>query len=192
MLGMPPKFIIPVYLLAMLSGGIFVARAGFYALKTFTLDMNFLMTIAAVGAAAIGEWSEGATVVFLFSLGNTLQAYSMEKTRKSIRTLMDLSPKEAFIRRNGQERQLPLREIEVGDVLIVKPGERIAMDGLVIAGTSGVNQALITGESIPVEKQPGSQVFAGTLNEQGSLKAPTGYFRPVGAFLLPFSQVVVN
>lgn len=167
--GIPSGITVPLYLLAMLTGGFYVARTGFYALKTFSLDMNFLMTVAAIGAAAIGEWSEGATVVFLFSLGNTLQAYTMEKTRNSIRALMDLSPKEALVRRNGIEMRLPLNEIAVGDVLIVKPGERIAMDGRVIAGTSGVNQASITGESMPVEKQPGSEVFAGTLNEQGSL-----------------------
>lgn len=167
--GAPGEVTVPLYLLAILSGGFYVARSGLYALKTFSLDMNFLMTAAVVGAAAIGEWSEAATVVFLFSLGNTLQAYTMEKTRKSIHALMELSPKEALVRRDGKEQYVPLTEIKTGDVIIVKPGERIAMDGRVIAGRSGVNQAPITGESVPVDKRPGDEVFAGTINEQGSL-----------------------
>jgi Cd2+/Zn2+-exporting ATPase len=167
--GTPEAITIPIYLLAMLTGGFYTARSGFYSLKTLSLDMNFLMSVAAIGAAAIGEWLEGATVVFLFSLGNTLQAYTMEKTRNSIRALMGLAPKEALVRRNGKEMRLPLSEIEAGDVIIVKPGERIAMDGKVTAGTSGVNQAPITGESIPIEKKPGYEVFAGTINELGSL-----------------------
>ncbi|MFZ3170748.1 MAG: heavy metal translocating P-type ATPase [Carboxydocellales bacterium] len=167
--GTPEAITIPIYLLAMLTGGFYTARSGFYSLKTLSLDMNFLMSVAAIGAAAIGEWLEGATVVFLFSLGNTLQAYTMEKTRNSIRALMGLSPKEALVRRNGKEMRLPLNEIEIGDIIIVKPGERIAMDGKVTAGTSGVNQAPITGESMPIKKKPGDEVFAGTITEQGSL-----------------------
>ncbi len=158
------------YLLAILTGGYFVARNAFYSLKTFSLDMNVLMTIAVLGAAAIGEWLEGGLVVALFSIGNTLQAFALEKTRNSIRALMDLSPKEALVRRDGREMCLPLNEIEIGDVIIVKPGERIAMDGRVTAGSSGVNQAPITGESMPVDKKPGDGVFAGTINEQGFLE----------------------
>jgi len=158
------------YLLAIMSGGFYVIKRAINSLKAFTADMNVLMTIAAVGAASIGELFEGAAVVFLFSVGNTLQAYTMEKTRNSIRALMDLSPKEALVRRQGKEIRLTVTEIETGDILIVKPGERIAMDGKVIAGTSGVNQAPITGESMPVEKKPGDEVFAGTINEQGSLE----------------------
>ncbi|TRY21144.1 cation-transporting P-type ATPase, partial [Brevibacillus sp. LEMMJ03] len=136
-----------------------VAKSGLYGLKSFTLDTNFLMIIAAIGAVAIREWSEGATVVFLFSLGNALQAYTMDKTRESIRALMDLAPREALVRRDGQELRLPVEEIVVGDVIIVKPGERIAMDGNVVSGVSTVNQAPITGESMPVEKEPGDLVY---------------------------------
>lgn len=169
LLGISERLTIPLYLLAMVTGGFYVARSGLYSLKTFSPDMNFLMTIAVIGAAATGDWFEGAAVVFLFSLGNTLQSYTMEKTRNSIRALMDLTPKEALVRRDGKELRLPLNEIKVGDVIIVKPGERIAMDGRVTAGASGVNQAPITGESMPVEKKPGDEVFAGTINEQGSL-----------------------
>lgn len=168
-MGLPETVVIPIYIIAMVTGGYYVARSGFYSLKALSLDMNFLMAAAAIGAAAIGEWSEGATVVFLFSLGNALQAYTMEKTRKSIRSLMDLAPKEALVRRDGRELKLPLSEITVGDIIVVLPGERIAMDGKVLSGASRVNQAPITGESMPVQKQPGDEVFAGTINEQGSL-----------------------
>lgn len=159
-----------LYVLGMLSGGYYVARSGFYALLNRSLDMNFLMTVAAVGAVAIGEWHEGAMVVFLFSLGNTLQAFTMDKTRQSIRSLMRLAPKEAQVQRDGREMTLPVEEILLGDVIIVRPGERVAMDGVVRQGTSAVNQAPITGESIPVDKVAGDRVFAGTINGNGSLE----------------------
>ncbi|MCX7569842.1 heavy metal translocating P-type ATPase [Tumebacillus sp. DT12] len=159
-----------LYLLAILTGGFYAARAGLYALRSFTLDMNFLMTVAAVGAALIGEWSEGATVVFLFAVGNWLQAQTMERTRRSIRSLMDLAPKEALVRRQGREERLPLEQIGIGDIVIVRPGERIPMDGTVSSGSSTVNQAPVTGESIPVYKVTGDDVFAGTINETGSFE----------------------
>lgn len=166
-----PSLAVPaLYLAAMLSGGLFVAKNAYYSLKSFSLDMNVLMTIAVVGASAIGEWAEGAVVVFLFALGNTLQAYSMDKTRNSIRALMELSPAEALVRRGGREIMLSVEDIVVGDIVIIKPGERIAVDGRVTTGVSMVNQAPITGESMPVEKTPGIEVFAGTINEEGSLE----------------------
>lgn len=170
-LRVPEVVTVPFYVAAMVTGGYYPARAGFYAVRNgLGFDMNFLMTIAAIGAAAIGEWAEGATVVFLFSLGNALEGYAMEKTRQSIRSLMDLAPNEALVRRGGQEVRLQVEQIVVGDVIIVKPGERIAMDGRVIGGRSSVNQAPITGESIPVQKALGDEVFAGTINEKGSLE----------------------
>ncbi|MFZ5634757.1 MAG: heavy metal translocating P-type ATPase [Bacillota bacterium] len=159
-----------LFLLGILSGGFPVFRSGFYAARSLTLDMNFLMSIAVVGAAAIGEWSEGATVVFLFALGNVLQAYTVDKTRNSIRALMDLSPREAQVLRNGAEITLPVEEIKPGDTVIVKPGQSIPVDGVVTAGSSPVNQAPITGESVPVEKRAGDRVYAGTINEQGALE----------------------
>ena len=159
-----------LFVLGMLTGGFYVARSGFYALLNRSLDMNFLMTVAAVGAVAIGEWHEGAMVVFLFSLGNTLQVFTMDKTRQSIRSLMELAPKEAQVRRDGEELTLPVEEIVIGDVIIVRPGERIAMDGIVRQGNSAVNQAPITGESIPVDKAEGDRVFAGSINGNGSLE----------------------
>ncbi len=168
--GAPDSLVIPLYILTAVIGGYQAAKSGFYSLRALSLDMNFLMTAAIVGAAAIGEWNEGATVAFLFSFGITLQAYTLDKTRHSIRSLMELAPSVALVRRNTTEIRLPVAEIEVGEIVIVKPGERIAMDGVVEGGASAVNQATITGESIPVEKAAGDPVFAGTLNEQGALE----------------------
>jgi Cd2+/Zn2+-exporting ATPase len=169
-LGLPENFVTPLYALAAATGGFHAARSGLYGLRTLSLDMNFLMSAAIIGAAVLGEWGEGATVAFLFSLGNTLQTYTMEKTRRSIESLMELAPPEALVRRGKRESRLPVEEIAVGDIIIVKPGERIAMDGTVVDGASAVNQATITGESIPVEKTPGDPVYAGTVNEQGALE----------------------
>jgi Cd2+/Zn2+-exporting ATPase len=159
-----------LYAIAAATGGFHAARSGLYGLRTLSLDMNFLMTAAIIGAAILGEWSEGATVAFLFSFGNTLQTYTMEKTRRSIQSLMELAPAEALVRRNNEEKRFPVEEIVVGDIVIVKPGERIAMDGKVIHGVSTVNQATITGESIPVKKNIDDPVYAGTMNEQGVLE----------------------
>jgi len=170
LLQIPDQAVIGLFLGAMVTGGLFVVRSALYSLKSLSLDMNVLMSVAAIGAAAIGEWGEGATVVFLFALGNALQTYSMEKTRNSIRELMELSPREALVKRNGREITLPVEEIATGDVIIVQPGERIAMDGKVVTGTSMVNQAPITGESMPVEKVPGAEAFAGTVNDEGALE----------------------
>jgi Cd2+/Zn2+-exporting ATPase len=168
--GFPEYRLVPFFIITLVIGGFHTAKSGYYSLRSLTFDMNFLMSVAVIGAAAIGQWSEAATVVFLFSLGNTLQAYTMDKTRQSIRALMELSPLDALVRRNTIEQRLPIDEIEIGDIIIVKPGERIPMDGDVTDGESSVNQATITGESMPVEKHPGDFVYAGTLNEQGSLE----------------------
>ncbi|MDF2961552.1 MAG: heavy metal translocating P-type ATPase [Paenibacillus sp.] len=159
-----------LYVLAMLIGGYRIARTGIYGLRSRTIGMDLLMTVAAIGAGLIGQWEEGAAVVFLFSLGETLEAYTMDRTRKSIRGLMDLSPREALVRRNGEEMMIAIETIQIGDTVIVKPGERVAMDGLISKGASTINQAPITGESIPVEKSEGDEVFAGTVNQQGALE----------------------
>lgn len=168
--GAKQYIILPLYVAAIVLGGYHVAKSGWSSLRSFSPDMNALMSIAVMGAIAIGQWSEGATVVFLFSLGNALQAYTMDKTRQALGSLMALAPREAVVRRNGQEQVLPIQDIMVGDIIIVKPGERIAMDGKVINGVSTVNQAAITGESLPVEKILGDVVYAGTINEQGALE----------------------
>lgn len=150
-------------------GGYKPARGAFYSIKNRSLDMNVLMTAAVIGAVLIGEWLEGATVVWLFALGNMLQNRSMEKTRQSISSLMDLTPAEAYVRVNEKVVKKQVEEVAIGEVCIVKAGSRIPLDGVVIAGESSVNQASITGESIPVDKQSGDAVYAGTLNEEGTL-----------------------
>ena len=169
-LGMAAGGVVWLYALTAIVGGFHAAKSGLYGLRSLSFDMNFLMTVAIVGAAVIGEWSEGAAVAFLFSFGNALQVYTMDKTRRSIRSLMELAPPEALVRRGKEEVRLPVEDIVVGDIIIVKPGERIAMDGIVRSGVSAVNQATITGESIPVEKAAGDAVYAGTVNEHGALE----------------------
>jgi Cd2+/Zn2+-exporting ATPase len=160
------------YAAAMVSGGWMVARKGYFALRARSLDINALMTLAVIGAAVIGQWLEGAAVIFLFSLANLLESYSMERARRSIRGLMDLSPAVARVRRGaaGGEATLPVEEVEIGELLLVRPGERIPLDGTVTSGASAVNQAPITGESLPVEKGPGDEVFGGTINAEGFLE----------------------
>ncbi|MFB5763237.1 heavy metal translocating P-type ATPase [Paenibacillus medicaginis] len=168
--NMPPLWLNLLYALSIVIGGYKPAKSAFYALKSRSLDMNVLMTAAVLGAAAIGQWLEGATVVWLFALGNVLQTQSIEKTRNSIRSLMDLAPPEAWVKRGGEWVKKPVEEVSVGDVIVVKPGEKIPLDGEITVGESSVNQAPITGESIPVDKQAGDQVYAGTLNEHGTLE----------------------
>src|SRR5207245_178211 len=136
------------------------------AIRHRSIDMNVLMSLAVVGAVAIGDWIEGATVVALYNIGTLLQAYTMEHTRRSIRALIELSPKTARV--GG--RTIPVEQVQVGDVIDARPGERISMDGEVLSGSSAVNQAPITGESAPVMKQPGDTVFAGTLNGHGAIE----------------------
>ena len=166
--GLPAQVL---YLLAILLGGCLPARAGLaMLLSARELDMNMLMVIAAAGAVAIGQLEEGAVVVFLFALGNALQGYTFDKTRHSIRALMGLAPQQALVRREEEEIMLPVRDVVIGDTVIVRPGEKIPMDGQVVAGQSTVNQAPITGESIPVSKEAGDKVFAGTLNQRGALE----------------------
>ncbi|MFM9532113.1 heavy metal translocating P-type ATPase [Lysinibacillus sp. IITD104] len=165
---------IAMFIIAILVGGVGIFKIGFRNLVRFEFDMKTLMTIAIIGAAIIGEWEEAAVVVFLFAVSEALEAYSMDKARQSIRQLMDIAPPTAIIKRaHGEhfhELELPTEDIEIGDILIVKPGQKIAMDGIVVSGLSAVNQAAITGESIPVNKTINDEVFAGTLNEEGALE----------------------
>ncbi|TEB05255.1 putative cadmium-transporting ATPase [Pelotomaculum schinkii] len=170
LLGIEGPVLPSLYTASILTGGYKAARSGLYALKSFSLDINFLVIVAAAGAVAIGEWSEGATVVFLFSLGNMLQDYTMEKSRNSIRALMSLAPKEAMVKRRGFTISAPIDEILPGDILLVRPGERIAMDGNVLSGCSEVDQSPVTGESLPVAKEPGDKVYAGTVNGRGFME----------------------
>ncbi|WP_226577986.1 heavy metal translocating P-type ATPase [Halobacillus litoralis] len=167
--NLPSEFITAFYAFAIAIGGFKPARSAFYAIKSGSLDMNVLMASAAIGAAIIGEWFEGAMVVWLFALGNTLQNRSIERTRESIRSLMNLTPSEATILSDGEQIRKAVEEIEIHDVLLVKPGEKIPLDGEILTGDSSINQAPITGESLPVDKHQGDAVYAGTVNESGSL-----------------------
>jgi Cd2+/Zn2+-exporting ATPase len=155
--------------IAIATGGIYPARRALSAMRLNALDMNVLMSIAVLGALVIGEWSEAATVVFLFNLAQHLESRSMDRARQAIRTLMDLAPAEALVIRDGLESRVAVDTVEVGAIVRVRPGEKIPLDGEVIAGSSDVNQAPITGESLPADKSVGDEVFAGTINGHGSL-----------------------
>jgi Cd2+/Zn2+-exporting ATPase len=168
--GAPRYVLVPILAASAISGGWFIAPRGFRAARSGVLDMNFLMTIAAIGAASIGEWGEGASAMFLFSVAQMLEVYSMDRARNAIKALMDLSPPEATVKRNGAEIGIPVDQVAVGETIVVRPGQRIPLDGAVLSGCSAVNQAPITGESIPVDKEPGSEVFAGSINEHGLLE----------------------
>lgn len=161
---------IALFASAILVGGYSLFKVGLVNLSKLQFDMNTLMTIAVIGAALIGEWGEGAVVVFLFAISEALESYSIDKARNSIRSLMDIAPNTAIIRRENNEFEIDVEEIQIDDIMIIKPGQKIAMDGEVVKGSSSINQAAITGESVPVHKVPGDEVFAGTINEEGSLE----------------------
>jgi Cd2+/Zn2+-exporting ATPase len=154
---------------AVAFAGTQTARRAWQSLVAHRLDIHVLMMVAVAGAMALGEWAEGASVVFLFALAQVLESRAMERARGAIRALMDLAPAEAFVRRAGGERRMPVDDVSVGDIVIVRPGEKIPLDGRVRSGDSHVNQAPITGESLPVEKGPGDEVFAGAINGRGAL-----------------------
>lgn len=161
---------IVLFAIAIAIGGYDIFKSGIKNLVQFEFDMKALMTIAIIGAVIIGEWREAAVIVFLFAVSEALEAYSVNKARQSIRLLMAIAPSTATVKRALNIVQLPTEEIVVGDVIVIKPGEKIAMDGVVSTGTSTVNQATITGEAVPVSKVLGDEVFAGTLNEEGALE----------------------
>ncbi|SDM76736.1 Cd2+/Zn2+-exporting ATPase [Sediminibacillus halophilus] len=163
---------IPVLLygISILTGGYKLLLQGLKNLAAFQFDMRTLMTVAVIGAAAIGEWGEAAVVVILFAVSEALESYSMDKARESIQSLLDIAPKQALIRRDGQEISVSVEDIQVKDLMLVKPGQKLAMDGIVVKGSSTVNQAAITGESVPAYKEKGSTVYAGTMNEDGYIE----------------------
>ena len=165
----------PLYLAAYVFGAADLVRHTWGALRKgrLTFDIDLLMLLAAVGAAAIGEWAEGALLLFLFSLAHALEHYALDRARYAIRALADLAPPRARVLRDRQELEVPVEQVRVGETVVVRPGERIPVDGTVAAGRSAVNQAPVTGESVPVEKQGGSQVFAGTVNGDGALEVTT-------------------
>ncbi|SHK85429.1 heavy metal translocating P-type ATPase [Rhodothermus profundi] len=173
------------YLLAYFFGGYYTLRETWESLKQRQLNIDFLMVAAAVGAALLGHWAEGAFLLFLFSLGHALEHYAMGRAQRAIRSLGELMPRTALRKTNGTLQEVPVESLQTGDIVVVRPGERIPVDGIVIEGQSSVNQAPVTGESIPVDKMPHPQaqdallqwerlsdtyrVFAGTLNGNGTL-----------------------
>ncbi|MHB9037363.1 MAG: heavy metal translocating P-type ATPase [Armatimonadota bacterium] len=162
-----------LFIAAAITGGIYPIRAGILSAKSLILDTNFLMTTAAVGAVALGDFSEAAAVMFLFSLGSTLEAYTVDKTRRSIKSLIEEFPTHAAVKRNGRIEQLPLEQVEIGDIVIIKPGDKIPVDGTVIEGESALNESPITGESMPVSKVRGDSVYTGSINGRGALEVRT-------------------
>ncbi|WP_270279955.1 heavy metal translocating P-type ATPase [Vagococcus bubulae] len=159
-----------LFISAIVIGGFSLFTEGIKDLLKLNFSMEVLMTVAIIGASIIGEWAEGSIVVILFAVSEALERFSMDRARQSIRSLMDIAPKEALIRRNNEEKMINVSDIQIGDIMIIKPGQKIAMDGVVIKGHSAVNQAAITGESVPIEKQIKDEIFAGTLNEEGILE----------------------
>jgi Cd2+/Zn2+-exporting ATPase len=168
---------LPAFAASVAFGGILTVRRAAAAVRTFLLDINVLMLVAVIGAIAIGEWSEAATVIFLFALAQLLETRSMERARHAIRALMDLTPDEATVRRGGVEQRVQADEIGVGETIVIRPGEKIPLDGRVVHGESEVNQAPITGESLPVDKVAGREVYAGSINGRGALEVEVTHLR---------------
>ncbi len=159
-----------LYFLAYFFAGQEGVRSAIASLKERVLDVDVLMVLAALGAALIGAPFEGALLLFLFSLSNVLQRHAMDRTRKAIESLLTLRPKEALVKRNGGSAKVPVEEIEVGEIVIVRPGEQIPVDGVLTEGSTNVDESSLTGESMPVAKTPGSPLFAGTLNQSGGIE----------------------
>ncbi len=164
-----PQLYVVFFVVAYLTGGHDGAREALRDLRHGALNVDFLMIASAIGAAAIGEWAEGATLLFLFSLSGALEEFAMDRTRNAIESLTALRPTEATVRLGGQERRVPIEAVRPGDVVVVRPGEQVTVDGVVVRGQTSVDQAAITGESIPVSKGLGDEVFAGTMNQEGAV-----------------------
>jgi Cd2+/Zn2+-exporting ATPase len=162
-----------ILILAAIVGGYDIARAAYHEVTNRTLGIKTLVTLAAVGAIGIGEYWEAAAVVFLFSLGSYLEGRTMRKTRNALQELLEMTPDTATVRRDGELVDVPAREVDEGETVVVKPGEKIPVDGDVASGESAVNQAPVTGESAPVHKAEGDDVYAGTVNQEGALEIHT-------------------
>jgi Cd2+/Zn2+-exporting ATPase len=170
LVGAPGGLTTSLFITATLVSGYYAARAGWSALFIARrIDMNVLMTLATLGALAIGEYEEGAMVTFLFALGNLLENATMDRARQAIRSLMKLAPREATLLQDGTEERVAIETLQVGDRILVRPGERLPMDGRIVEGHSALNEAPVTGESMPIEKRSGDEVFAGTVNGSGAL-----------------------
>ena len=184
--GVPAWLPLCLYLVAYGFGGFFTFREAFENLRNKRFEIDTLMLVAAAGAAALGAWAEGALLLFLFSIGHALEHYAMGRAKRAIEALADLAPRTAHVRRGDEVVEVPVEEVEVGDTIVVRPNERLPADGFVVVGATSINQAPVTGESMPVDKQPvtdaeaararpaqiasASIVFAGTLNGSGSIE----------------------
>lgn len=168
--GLPQAVAIGAFAVAILFGGLLVWKRALVSLRARMLDMNVLMSAAVFGAVYLQEYGEAATVFFLFALGGLLESRSLERTRRSIRDLMDLAPSTARVQREGSWQTLRAEEVRVGETLSVRPGERVPLDGAVTSGSTAIDEAPITGESVPVDKAVGNKVFAGTLNTSGAIE----------------------
>jgi len=168
-LGLPSGIALAFYLLSYLAGGYDVAREALPALLRAKFDIDLLMIAAAAGAALLGEWAEGAFLLFLFSLGHAGEQYAMERARNAVGTLGKLMPRTAFVKRDHGLVEVPVEELAIDEVVVVKPGERVPVDGIIVAGESSIDQSAITGESVPVNRKPGDEVFAGTINQDNAL-----------------------
>jgi len=172
-MNFPPLLADGAFLIAIVAGGWFIVPKAWRAVRRLALDMNVLMTAAVIGALAIHEWSEGAAVAFLFGLSELLEAASLARARKAVRALMELAPETALLKEGTGYSEVPVDQVPVGATIAVRSGSRVPLDGRVIDGASEVNQAPITGESMPVEKRPGDLVFGGSINGSGSLEICT-------------------
>jgi Cd2+/Zn2+-exporting ATPase len=171
--GAPEVARVGAYLAAIVTGGLPIFRAALAGVRARHLDMNVLMSVATVGAVGIGQWAEAASVVVLFAAGNALQVYAIDRTRGAVRALANLAPDEVLVRRGGAERLVAAGEVAVGETVVVRPGERLAVDGEVIEGRTTVDESPVTGESSPVEKGQGDAVYSGSLNGSGGLLVRT-------------------
>jgi Cd2+/Zn2+-exporting ATPase len=162
-----------VLVLAAVIGGYDIAKTAYHEVTNRTLGIKTLVTLAALGAIIIGEYWEAAAVVFLFSLGSYLEGRTMRKTRTALQELLEMTPDTATVRRDGKLQEIPARDVEAGEIVVVKPGGKIPVDGTVVDGESAVNQAPVTGESAPVHKADGDEVYAGTVNQEGALEIRT-------------------
>ncbi|MEZ4606717.1 MAG: cation-translocating P-type ATPase [Deinococcales bacterium] len=167
--GAPKIWVIASYLLSFLAGGLPAGREALAELFRGKLDIDLLMVTAALAAAAVGEPRDGAILLFLFSLAGTLEDYAMGRTKRTVSSLMKLRPDKAIRLKNGQEYEVDIEDLALGDIVLIKSGERIPVDGTIIQGQSSIDQSTITGESLPVDKGVGAEVFAGTVNGSGVL-----------------------
>jgi Cd2+/Zn2+-exporting ATPase len=172
-----------LFIIAYGLGGFFTIKEAVGSLRKGKFEIDSLMLVAAAGAAALGQWAEGALLLFLFSIGHALEHFAMGRARRAIEALAELAPERASVRRDGAVVDVPVEDLQIGDIVLVKPNERIASDGVVVVGQSSVNQAPVTGESVPVDKRPAAdasltfekasaehRVFAGTINGSGAIE----------------------